>query len=131
MGECVAIDLDKCVSIVPSVVNLRLVNDADTSIEFILTDGKQNPVDITSDDVKFTVRVTHGGTQKLQKTNAAGSHSDPTNGKTIFKVTHTDITDALTDLNTKWVYEVRRMIAGGDEAVHITGAFIVDLAVGG
>lgn len=121
---------DECVSVVPSEVCLELVKDADTVFEFTLTDGDSNPVDLTTDTVKLTVKDKIGGVQKLQKTNTPGSHSDPTSGKTRFTIEDTDIIDTLTDKQTVWVYEIRRIQASAAEAVHIMGDFIVHLAVG-
>lgn len=120
-----------CVSVVPSEVCLRLVKDADTTFEFILTDGECVPVNITSDSVRLTVKDYPGGTTKITKTNAPGSHVDPENGKTQFKITRTDITDSMTVDEFKWIYEVRRIQAGGDEAVHLKGSFFVERVIGG
>lgn len=131
MNDCVLHESDELVAVVPSVVDLQLVIDADTTFEFILTDGNCEPVDITNDSVIFTVRDYPGGTLKLQKTNASGEHSTPAQGKTEFTVARTDITDTLTDKHTKWVYEARRIQASGAESVHIEGDFTVNLSVGG
>jgi hypothetical protein len=94
-------------------------------------DGDGQPIDITADSVKFDVRDIIGGSLKLTKTNASGSHSDPINGKTQFTIARTDITDTLTDKVTCWKYEIRRILVSTDEAVHITGDFNVHLAIGG
>ena len=84
-----------------------------------------------NDTVKLRVFDYVGGSLKLEKTNPSGAHSDPTNGKTRFTIGRTDITDTLTDFETTWVYDVRRIQAPGDEAVHVAGDFIVQLGVGG
>lgn len=130
--SCTTSTTEECVSVVPSEVCLELVKDADTTFEFTLTDGKSVPVDITADTVQLNVRDKIGGTSKLAKSNAPGSHSDPTSGKTQFTISDTDITDTLLPhIVITWVYEVRRIQASGAEAVHIMGKFIVHLSVGG
>lgn len=119
-----------CVEVVPSEICLRIVQDADTTFEFILTDGECKPVNITNDTVKLTVKDEPGGVVKLQKTNAPGEHSTPANGKTQFEIAHDDITDVLTVGETCWVYELRRIDASAKESVHITGNFYVQRSVG-
>ncbi len=131
MNDCVLRTGDELVAVVPSVIDLQLVKDADTTFEFILTDGNCEPVDISADSVRITVRDYLGGALKIQKTNSVGGHSDPTQGKTEFTIARTDITDTLTVTHTRWVYEIRRIQVGGSESVHIEGNFIVDLSVGG
>ena len=120
-----------CISVIPSEVCLRLVKDADTTFEFILTDGECVPVNITNDSVRLTVKDYPGGTTKITKTNAPGGHVDPDNGKTQFKILKTDISETFDVDQVRWVYEVRRIQAGGDEAVHLKGDFVVDRGVGG
>lgn len=120
-----------CVAVIPSEVCIRLVFGTDTEWDFVLLDGDGEPVDITADDVRLTVKDEIGGTLKIQKTNAAGTHADPTNGRTVFTLAPGDITDTPDGDRWFWVYEVRRFIggAGGDEAIHLQGDFVVDPAV--
>jgi hypothetical protein len=95
-----------------------------------LTDDLGEPVDLTADTVKLTARDYKGGSLKLQKVNGPGEHEDPTNGKTAFKIEPGDIVDTQTEDTFYWIYEIRRIQASGDEAVHIEGPFIVEPAVG-
>lgn len=125
MSPCLLKDFDKCVSVTPSEVCLELVKDADTEFEFTLTDGDDNPVDLTADTVVLTVRDYLGGTTKLQKTNAPGGHVNPTDGKTRFWILNGDIVDTLADAQTVWIYEIRRIDAALLEYVHIAGDFVV------
>lgn len=118
-------DPAELVSVIPSEIDIELVKDADTEFEFTLNDGDDEPVDITADTVQLTVRDYLGGATKLQKTNVAGGHSNPTDGKTIFTIANTDIIDTLTDAQTVWVYEVRRIDGSALEHVHIAGNFII------
>ena len=123
--SCIVNTPSACISVIPSEICLEVVKDADTEFEFTLTDGYDNPVDITTDTVVLTIRDYLGGTTKLQKTNAPGSHEIPTDGKTRFSITNSDITDTLTDAQTVWVYEVRRIDAALLEYVHIAGEFLI------
>jgi hypothetical protein len=108
--------------ILPATQDISVIRGTDNTIEFRLTDGAGTPVNITNDSVKFTVRTSAGGTVAVAtKTNAAGQHFDPTQGKTRFKLTKTDLTETgVTSGLTRWSYEVRR-IAAGDEMVYIVG----------
>jgi len=118
------------ISIVPVQIDLEVTYKTNFSIECVLlNDGE--PVDITTDSVRLTVRDYKGGTAKIQKTNTTGEHAEPTNGKTIFDIAPADFVDDQTDENVDWVYEVRRITSGNEEYVHIQGDFIVKLAVGG
>lgn len=122
---CCVNELNEYVSVVPSKIHLELVKDADTEFEFTLLDGYGNPVDLTVDSVILTVRNYRGGTVKLKKTNAPGSHENPTDGKTRFLISNSDIADTLTDAQTIWIYEIRRVDAALREYVHIAGEFVV------
>jgi len=127
---CEQLDLDDCVSIVPFNQCLRVERGTDMTFEAILTDARDEPFDISLDQVVFTVRDYEGGTKKIQKTNLAGSHLDGPNGRTSFDIADTDITDTQTTDRLYWVYEVRRIQPSGLESVHVKGAFIVEPQVG-
>lgn len=128
---CESFDINEAVSIVPSIEAIRMVQGTDATFEFVLTNGDDEVVDLTADDVVLTVRDEKGGTVQLQKTNEPGDHIEPTQGRTSFDLAHSDFAAELSDEHAFWVYEVRRIRASGKEAVHIEGAFILDKAVGG
>lgn len=118
-------------SLLPVVIDISVVQDSDNLIEFQLTDGSGNAVDITNDSVQFTARATHAGTLKIAtKTNGVGDHSVPLAGKTQFNLSRTDLTTATLGLQVNWVYEVRRLIAGVQEVVYVSGALILAPSVG-
>lgn len=123
--SCYVNEADACVAVVPSEICLGLVKDADTEFEFTLVDGYNNPVDLTADTVILTVRDYLGGTTKLQKMNGPSGHENPTDGKTRFTILNSDIADTLTDAQTVWIYEIRRIDAALLEYVHIAGDFVV------
>jgi len=112
----------------PSVVNLSVVYGANASFDFYLTDGYGRAIDITGQDVVFTVKDQKGGTQKIQKTNSTGEHSEPTKGVTTFSLTPSDWTGIQNDCCVAWVYEIRRK-NGTDEYVHLEGVFTVEQEV--
>lgn len=116
------------VSIKPTKIDIVLVKDTDNELEFILTDGLGEPVNLTDSDVVFTAFDAIGGTVQLgPKTNTPGNHTDSLNGKSAFKIARTEIDDE-TNPTTKtfWVYEVRRKQITADlEHVHITGQIII------
>lgn len=128
MTECFPQD-EACVAITPSEVCLRIVRGTDSTFVFVLTDGDGNPIDLSSDTVKLTVRDYPGGTLKVQKTNGSTEHLDPTNGRTQFTIEKTDIVVPGSDM-MDWVYEVRRIDGSGKETVHIAGRFLADPQVG-
>lgn len=114
--------------LLPSVVDIHISQGSRETFEVVLLDGYQ-PIDITLETVRFTVRDRPQGTTQLQKTNGPGSHSDPTNGLTDFTVTETDI-PVSTDGDRKWVFEIRRINPLGHEFVHVQGCFFVHQEVG-
>lgn len=120
------------ISIVPENIALEVTYKTNFSIECVLlNDGEK--VDISADSVRLTVRDYKEGAVKIQKTNASGEHTDPTNGKTTFDIAPADFVDVQDDETVNWVYEVRRIqpSPGDEETVHLMGDFIVKLAVGG
>jgi hypothetical protein len=129
-GICGSNVVDDCVSIVPSETCFRMQRGSTTRIDCVLTDGQGEPIDITFDTVTLTIKNYKGGTSKIQKSNAPGSHLDPENGRTVFEIIPADITDPQTGDAFYWVFEVRRIQPGGVSAVHIEGQFIVDPQVG-
>ncbi len=120
-----------CVSIVPARICMKLLRDTDATFEFVLTNGRGEPVDITLDEVRLTVREYIGGSIKIEKANPGGTHIDGPNGRTRFSFVPGDITDTQGSDTFYWVYEVRRIQPSGDEAVHITGEFLVEPAIEG
>lgn len=118
--------MEASIDLAPSIIDIEVSQQADFLLGFVLTDALGVPVDLSGDEVKLTIKDYIGGTQKIQKTNT--THVDPTNGYTTFLIADTDITVSVDILF--WVYEVRRIQAGGNEGVHITGKFIAYPAVG-
>ena len=119
-----------CVAIIPAEICIRFVRGTDSTFECILLDGRGEPVNITDDEVRLTAKDRAGGTIKIQKCNCPGMHSDAPNGRTSYTFVPEDITESQGTDRLEWVYEVRRIRSFGDEAVHITGPFIVDPQVG-
>ncbi len=116
------------VSIKPAKVDIQLTQGTDNELEFILTDGLGEPVNLTDSDVLFTAFDMIGGTATLgPKTNTPGNHTDALNGKSAFKIDRTEIDDEVNQATkTFWVYEVRRKQITADlEHVHITGQLII------
>lgn len=117
----------------PSVLNLVIERDADTTLTFVLLDALGlHPVDITNDTVKFTASDTYGGTAQIATlTKTTGQHTDPTNGKTAFAITKAIINAAASSTKEScWVYEVRRLTGGtSPEVVHIVGELRVQPSV--
>lgn len=116
------------VSIKPAKFNIELTQGTDNELEFILTDGLGEPVNLTDSDVTFTAFDEIGGIAQLgPKTNTPGNHTDPLNGKSAFKIARTEIDDeASPTTKTFWVFEVRRRQITADlENVHITGQLII------
>ena len=113
---------------IPSEIGLQIMQGVKTQLEFILTDERGEVVDLTLDTVELNVRDYFGGTLQIEKSNGPGEHEDPVNGQTRFAIEKGDIS-AMTE-NANWVYEIRRLLPSGDEAVHIHGPFFVSPAVG-
>ena len=109
------------VSLLPLIVNLQVVQNTDNQIEFVLTDNG-SAVDLTNDTVTLVMKTNYGGTLKINKSNGPGGHSDPTNGKTRFLLTKTEMQGSNIAVPETWVYQLRRIVAGSlDEIVYFAG----------
>lgn len=113
----------------PTCLNLSIVWGTDNQLEVTITDGDGKAVVITNDTITMTVKEELGGALVWLKSNGPGGHSSPDLGQTIFEIDAADTATASTTAATWWVYEIRRITAGGDERVHISGAFIVRPAI--
>jgi hypothetical protein len=116
----------------PQANDLEVYIGTDNVLTFVLTDADGRPVDITTDEVKFTARDWYAGTATIAtKTNGVGQHLAPTNGQTQFTLTHAELTAAGSSVRpTQWLYEVRRVAASTSyETVHATGRLTVRPAV--
>lgn len=113
----------------PVCYDLGVVWGTDNQLEVTLTDGDGKAVAINNDTVDFTVKDDLGGSVVFTKSNGPGDHSAPGLGQTIFDVDAADTATAGATTTTYWVYEVRRTTAGGDERVHLQGAFVVRPAI--
>lgn len=109
----------------PACVGLSLVRGTDNQLEVTITDGDGKAIAINNDTVTMTVKEELGGALVWTKSNGPGAHSDPGLGQTIFEIDAADTATASTTSQTWWVYEMRRITAGGDERVHISGSFVV------
>jgi hypothetical protein len=110
----------------------ELCLSAGSDFDFIclLTNEVDSAIDISPDEVIFTVKDYKGGTEKIQKTNPPYSHFDGPGGRTLFHIDPTDIAIATPPRNLAWVFEVRRILPSGLEYVHIEGDFSVSAEVG-
>lgn len=120
-----------CIAVAPSQVCVRMLRGTTNTFEFILTDGAGEPVDISPDEVRLTVRDYYDGEIKIQKWNLPGTHLDGPNGRTEFTFSIEDTLEGSPIDITFWLYEVRRIRPGGNEHVHLQGQFLIDPAVGG
>lgn len=120
------------VAIIPACIDIRVVRGSDNTFEFIITNGEGQAINITVDDITFTIKDTIDGTVTFQETSLAGFHLDAAGGKVAFTIPRTAIDDeAEATVETFWVYEVRRIEGGaGEQHVHIKGEFIIDPSVG-
>jgi len=130
MNCCIQAE-EGCVSVAPSQVCIRMVRGTTNTFEFILTDAEREPVDISADEVRLTVRDYYDGAIKIQKWNLPGTHLDGPNGRTSFTFSVEDTSEGSAIDITFWLYEIRRVRPGGAEHVHIQGRFLIDPAVGG
>jgi hypothetical protein len=121
-----------CIEIIPDNICLEVAYRTNFDLVCVLL-ANGNPVDITFDTVRLTVRDYKGGTVKIQKTNGPGEHTLASEGKTTFSIEPADFVDDQVDENVDWVYEVRRIqpAPGNQESVHVHGDFGVKLTVGG
>lgn len=120
------------VDLTPEVINIDVQQGTDNPLEFQLTDNDGAAVDITSDAVKFTAKDFYGGEVTIAtKTNSTGEHSTPSDGKTVFVLTKTDLTTLTPDSQVSWYYEVRRVFSGsGYEVIYIQGVLNLMASVG-
>jgi hypothetical protein len=108
-------------SLLPTIINIQLVQNTDNQIEFVLTDAGL-AVDLTNDTVTLVMKTNYGGTIKINKTNGAGAHSDAPAGKTRFLLSKTEMQGTSIANPETWVYQLRRLVAGsGDEIVYMAG----------
>jgi len=114
-----------CVSASPIKACMRMTQGAFQRWEFILTDARGEAVDLTGQQVEFTIKDGPGGNVKYTHTNTPGDHADPTNGKTIFDIDHTAFSESTTDV-LQWVFTVERIKATSEVLLHLTGQFILD-----
>lgn len=108
-------------------IDALIRRDTDNTLQVTIQDADGVAIDITNDTVTMTVSDKPGGTQKIQKINLTGQHTVPASGTTRFDFTDAELEPAGTDAEHTlyWWYEVRRTTAGGDEFVHIEGAFTI------
>ena len=121
------------IPISPACVEVRVRRGTDTVLDFVLTDGAGRAINITIDDVVFTLKDSIDGVVLDQQTSSAGAHYDAIGGRVVFELPRTLIDDeAEPECDTFWVYEVRRIVGGGagPQHVHIQGEFIIQPAVG-
>lgn len=122
----------QALDLTPEIINIELQQGADAPIEFELTDNAGGAVDLTLETVKFTAKDGFGGTVMIAtKTNAPGSHSDPTAGKSIFVLSKLDLTTLTPTDQSLWYYEVRRVFTGSlREVIYIQGTLTLQPSVG-
>ena len=91
------------------------------------------PIDISADDIKFTVKDSYEGAVEISTvTSSAGAHADGPNGRVEFEIPAGDTSGASVKLVTCWVYEVTRCINEdpAEEVVVYRGLFKVQPRVG-
>lgn len=117
----------------PAPTNICVQRCTDLTFAFQITDKLGRVIDITADDVCFTVRQGFAGQIQIGPlTSAAGVHLDGPNGIVSFDIPKADLTDDVPErCSVEWVYEVRRKSGGlgGPEFVHIWGTLRIDPAV--
>ena len=122
-------EIDAC----PKEIDICVSSDSKVELQFTITDADDNPIDISADDIKFTVKSDIAGTCEIStKTSLAGAHEDGPNGVVVFTVSKTDLAGASSRIITCWVYEVSRCIGAvaADEVVYIQGTFMIKPRVG-
>jgi hypothetical protein len=114
------------VSVSPSKACIRVPRQTDSIWEFVLTDARGEPVDITGDHVEFLVMDKPDGVIKLSLVNDETEHMDEENGRTSFGIDHHAF-DAETGIDILfWVFEVWRIRASGQMALHLSGTFVLE-----
>ena len=125
---------DEVLSALGTTKHLQLVRGTDQPFTFALSeklssDALFTPSDLTTASVAFTVRTALGGTVLFTKTNAPGQHLSPTEGKTRFVVSRSDLASLPVREIATLVYEVRQISDDSPALhfVHISGNFVVKL----
>lgn len=116
----------------PTEQNITVLRGTDNDLQFTIADASGTAIDISLDTITFTGREGFAGPIRVpKKSNAPGTHTDPTNGVTTFKLLKTEIDDEVQPgSETSWKYEVRRVEAVTlDEFVHFQGGLIIKPAV--
>lgn len=126
--NCIQLDCQE-LAIQPDCYNLSIQRGTDNALEVIVTDGDGAAIDISLDTITLTVKTARDGDLVFAKSNGPGDHIGPIIGKTVFDVAAGDTATASTTATTYWVFDVRRVTAGGDERIHIRGDFIVEPTV--
>lgn len=120
-------------SFLPVAFDLNITRETDFTIRFKITDAAGTPVNISADDVKFTVKGGFEGDVKIAtKTSSAGAHADGAAGLVDFDIAGTDTQSASERVIDQWKYEVVRVVGAGSgpEVVHLQGNFNVYPRVG-
>lgn len=117
----------------PDPTNICVQRCSDVTLAFQIRDKLGRPVDITADDVCFTVRQGFvGQIQVGPLTSLAGLHLDSANGLVSFDLTKANTTtDVPEKCAVEWSYEVRVKSGGtgGPEFVYVWGTLRIDPAV--
>lgn len=118
------------VSVVPSRIDLTIINEADVDLVFVFADSGNRAIDITGNSVQFTAKDRYTGDVKLAEFQASNQTYDPLNGKVIFSFGRSEIS-AIADPSsvTYFVYEVRR-VSGQFQYVHMYGRLIIEPTTG-
>jgi hypothetical protein len=92
---------------------IKVYRGDDVSLTFTVKDENGDAVDITNDTIFFTVKAAKNATAAgsadltaiIKKDNGPGEHSDPTNGRTAFSLSHaeTAVTPGLYYYDIQWV----------------------------
>lgn len=110
----------------PRETILRSTRSTDVPWKVTVYDANDVVVNITADDVVFTVRDKVGGTVIHQKTNTVGEHATPAGGITHFEFADTETDTEVSTLpreQVNWIYDVRwisgangkqKVLAAGD-----------------
>ena len=112
-------------SLLPVDVDLLLTRGTDVRLRATLANRVTGAAyDITNDTITLTVRDGYTGAVFLTKSNAPGEHLDPEAGQTRFHLTKAELADtANADETIDRRYEIRRILADGDEVVFFRGIF--------
>lgn len=121
------------VSVLPACVDIEVVRGTDNTLLFVIADSRDKAINITNDDIVFTVKEKYSTPILIQKTSPAGSHYDSVNGQVQFIIDKEDIDDEVDQASVVyWLYEIRRIVGNptNDENVHIYGKLIIHPTVG-